>query len=67
MKQIFDLAVAEGQMERNPALLLFTPREAKKPLHRVMTIKEVQICFGALEQRERLIAKLAILGGMRPG
>ena len=67
MKQIFDLAVAECQMERNPALLLMTPREPKKPLHRVMTIKEVQICFGALEQRERLIAKLAILGGMRPG
>ena len=32
-----------------------------------MTIKEVQICFGALDQRERLIAKLAILAGMRPG
>ena len=32
-----------------------------------MTIKEVQLCFGALDQRERLIAKLAILAGMRPG
>jgi integrase len=58
---------AEGQVERNPALLLFTPREAKKPVRRAMTIKEVQICFGALDQRERLIAKLAILAGMRPG
>ena len=61
------MAVAEGQVERNPALLLFTPREAKKPVRRAMTIKEVQICFGALDQRERLIAKLAILAGMRPG
>jgi integrase len=67
MKQIFDMAVAEGQVVRNPALLLFTPREAKKPVRRAMTIKEVQICFGALNQRERLIAKLAILAGMRPG
>src|ERR1700683_4314027 len=33
MKQIFDMAVAEGQIERNPALLLFTPREAKRPVH----------------------------------
>jgi len=32
-----------------------------------MTMKEVQICFGVLDQRERLIAKLAILAGMRPG
>ena len=67
MKQIFDMAVAEGQVVRNPALLLFTPKEAKKPVRRAMTIKEVQICFGALDLRERLIAKLAILAGMRPG
>src|SRR5580658_3783751 len=67
MKQIFDMAVAEGQVVRNPALLLFTPKEAKKPVHRAMTIREVQLCFGALDQRERLIAKLAILAGMRPG
>jgi len=67
LKQIFDMAVAEGQVERNPALLLFTPKAARKPVHRAMTIKEVQICFGALDLRERLIAKLAILAGMRPG
>jgi integrase len=67
LKQIFDMALAEGQVERNPALLLFTPREAKMPVRRAMTIREVQICFGALGQRERLIAKLAILAGMRPG
>ncbi len=67
MKQIFDMAVAEGQVDRNPALLLFTPREAKRPVRRAMTTREVQICFGALARRERLIAKLAILAGMRPG
>src|ERR1017187_1351177 len=67
MKQVFDMAVEEGQIARNPALLLFTPREAKKPVWRVMTMKEGQICFGALAQRERLIVKLAILAGMRPG
>jgi integrase len=67
LKQIFDMAAAEGQVERNPALLLFTPKEAKKPERRAMTIMEVQICFSALAQRERLIAKFAILAGMRPG
>ncbi|MBV9506291.1 MAG: tyrosine-type recombinase/integrase [Acidobacteriia bacterium] len=67
MKQIFDMAVAEGHIERNPALLLFTPREARKPMRRVMTMKEVQICFGVLNERERLIAKLAVIAGMRPG
>ena len=67
MKQVFDMAVAEGHIQRNPALLLFTPKEAKKPVRRVMTMKEVQVCFGALDQRERLIAKLAVIAGMRPG
>jgi integrase len=67
LKQIFDMAVAEGQVVRNPALLLFTPKEARKPVRRAMTIREVQLCFSALERRERLIAKLAILAGMRPG
>ncbi len=45
----------------------FIPREAPRPEHTVMTLKEVNTCFAALEQRERLIAKLAILAGMRPG
>jgi len=67
MKQVFDMAVAEGHIERNPALLLFTPRQARKPVRRVMTMKEVQVYFGVLGQRERLIAKLAVLAGMRPG
>jgi len=52
---------------RNPALLLFTPRDAAKPERRVMNMKEVQTYFSVLELRERLIAKLAILAGMRPG
>jgi integrase len=67
VKQIFDMAVAEGYVQRNPALLMFTPKEAKKPVRRVMTMKEVQTCFGALDRRERLIAKLAVIAGMRPG
>lgn len=67
MKQVFDMAVAEGHVSRNPALLLFTPKEAKKPVRRVMTMKEVQTHLGALEERERLIAKLAVIAGMRPG
>jgi integrase len=67
LKQIFDMALAEGLVTRNPALLLFTPKEAAKPVRRVMTMKEVQICLAVLRQRERLIAKLAIMAGMRPG
>jgi integrase len=67
LKQVFDMAVAEGHITRNPALLLFTPKEAKKSQREIMTAAEVQTCFRALGPRERLIAKLAILAGIRPG
>jgi integrase len=67
LKQIFDMAVAEGHVDRNPALLLFTPREAARADKRVMGVEDVQECFQVLDRRERLVVKLAILAGMRPG
>jgi integrase len=67
LKQVFEMAIAEGHIARNPALLLFTPKEASKPERETMTIAEVQTCFRVLGSRERLIARLAILAGMRPG
>jgi integrase len=67
LNQIFAMAVAEACLPRNPAQLLFVPREAKRPMRRSMTIEQVGIFFGALLPRERLIAKLALIGGMRPG
>jgi len=67
LRQIFRMAVAEGHINRNPAELLFIPREAKRPEHTAMTREEVQRCFSVLDLRERLIVKLAILAGMRPG
>ena len=67
LKQIFDMAVAEGYLQRNPALLLFTPRESRRAETRVMTLDEVRLMLSALDVRERLIAKLALLAGMRPG
>src|SRR5262249_39690133 len=67
LHQVFEMAVSEGHIDRNPASLLFTPREAPQAERRVMNIEQVQICFSVLAQRERLIVKLAIIAGMRPG
>jgi integrase len=66
-KQIFDMAIAEGLIKLNPALLLFTPKEAPKPLRPVMRIDDVRAAFAVLAREESLICKLAIVGGMRPG
>jgi integrase len=67
LKQIFDMAIAEGILKLNPAALLFTPNSAKRPTHRVMNVEQIRTAFGALALRERVISKLAIIGGMRPG
>ncbi len=67
LRQILRMAVNEGHILRNPAELLFIPREAKRPEHTSMNLKEAQTCFVVVEPRERLILKFAILAGLRPG
>ena len=67
LRQVLRMAVSEGHILRNPADLLFIPRDAKRPEHTSMTMEEVQKCFSVVDQRERLILKLAILAGLRPG
>ena len=63
-KQIFDLAQAEGYVQKNPAILLFVPRNTRWPERLVMKEEEVKRLFSVLEQRERLIVKLAVLAGI---
>jgi integrase len=67
LRQIFAMAVAEGRLARNPAALLFTPKEARHAVTKRMTTEEVRLLFSVLETRELVIAKLAIVAGMRPG
>jgi integrase len=67
LKQMFDMAVAEDLIGKNPAKLLFTPGGAKRNERLVMTIEEVKRCFAVLDLRELLIVQLAIIGGLRPG
>src|SRR6185295_6324555 len=67
LRQLFAMAVAEGLIERNPAELLFTPKSCPRPVRRVMSIDEVILATSILSLRERVVVKLAILAGMRPG
>jgi integrase len=67
LRQIFRMAVQEGYLERNPAEILYIPREAERPKRDVMTREEVKRLLEVLGTRERLIAQLAIIAGMRPG
>jgi integrase len=67
LRQVFRMAVTEGNLPRNPAELLFVPREARRPAAPRMTLEQVNLALSVLDLRERVIAGLAILAGMRPG
>jgi len=67
LRAVFRLAVAEGYVERDPTPALFTPKEAKVGVKRIMTRKEAQEHINALPLRERVIDHLALFTGMRPG
>src|SRR5579864_329417 len=67
LRQIFRLVVEEGYMDRNPAEILYIPREPRRPNRKVMNKEEVKKLLEVLDTRERLIAQLAIIAGMRPG
>jgi integrase len=67
LRAVFRLAVAEGYIQRDPTPALFTPREAKVGVKRVMNRKEALEHINALPLRERVIDHLALFAGMRPG
>jgi integrase len=67
LRAVFRLAMAEGYLERDPTPALFTPKEAKVGIRRVMTGKEALAHINALDLRERVIDYLALFIGMRPG
>lgn len=67
LSQIFSLALAEGLTLKNPSELLVTPKCVAGPPRLVMSKEDVRKCIAVLPLRERLIFKMATLGGMRPG
>ena len=64
---IFDLAVSEGAVERNPAKALYTPKCKVGRDRLSLDGAQVTKLLNALDLRERLICRLAIFEGMRPG
>jgi integrase len=66
LRQLFRMALNEELLSRNPAELLHIPK-GKTRERRVLTLQQTQQAINALQLRERLIVKLAVLCGMRPG
>lgn len=65
---IFKLAVSDGLVDHNPAQELRIPKNGKPGrATRPLTEEEVDQYLGVLNLRERLMARLAIYEGLRPG
>ena len=68
LRSIFDLALSEGAVDRNPATTLYTPKHCKPARSKkVLTPEDLAAMSGVLDFRERIIVRLATFEGMRPG
>jgi integrase len=67
LSAVFKLAKCDRVVPVNCAEGLQTPRCVGPGEKRVMTGQQVRMCLGILPLRERLIVRLAIYEGMRPG
>src|SRR5262249_48850939 len=67
MRHIFEYAITNAGLKMNPAADLFTPRGCERGELRVMTLDQVNAGLKVLLLRERVIYRLAVVEGMRPG
>ena len=68
LRSIFELAVSEGAVDRNPAVTLYTPRDCQPGREkRVLTSDEFMRMLTVLDLREKVMVRLATIEGMRPG
>jgi integrase len=67
LRDIFKLALSERAADFNPALALNTPKCKPGQVRRVMTAVDVRKALEVLPLRERLIVRLGVFEGMRPG
>jgi integrase len=64
---IFKMAVSDGCVEHNPAAGLFTPACKPEKEKKVMSKEQVRLALSVLDLRERIIFRMAVFDGMRPG
>lgn len=69
LSNVFKTALADGLLDSNRAVALFTPpcKPETQRLRSVMSPEEISVALGVLGPRERLISRMAVFDGMRPG
>ena len=64
---IFKMALGDGAVSLNPTGGLYTPACIPAPEKRVMSPENIVLALKTLDLRERLIFRMAVFNGMRPG
>ncbi|HEX4769719.1 MAG TPA: hypothetical protein VH351_02745 [Bryobacteraceae bacterium] len=67
LNAIFKMAASDGIVDFNPAEALFIPACKAAPTRRAMSKDEVLSALRVLDVRERLVFRMAVFDGMRPG
>ena len=67
LSSMFDMAVSEQVITANPTASLYTPKAAKRNEGHAMSAEQVELAIGTVEDREKVILRLAVFAGMRPG
>ena len=67
LNAIFRMAMSDGVVPFNPAEALYIPAGKQSEMKRAMSKEEVKLALTVLDLRQRLILRLAIFDGMRPG
>src|SRR5258708_4057067 len=65
MKAVFEFAIDEGLVTKNPAKKLILPA-TRKPSEAYLTMEQVQSLLAVATGRERLTLCLLLVGGLRP-
>lgn len=67
LSSMFDMAVAEKVVATNPTASLYTPKTAKRNKQVAMSAEQVELALNTVDDREKVILRLAVFAGMRPG
>lgn len=67
LNSIFKMAVGDGVVPFNPAAALFTPACKPDGEKQVLTPVQIRQALNVLDSRDRLIFRLAVFEGLRPG
>jgi len=67
LNSIFKMALSDGLVPFNPAAALFTPPCKPESEKKVLNPTQIRHALQVLDARERLIFRLAVFEGLRPG